>query len=127
MLKLIFIFNEFGEFREFSVNSDPTLYNLPSDYIYSDQIFGIFFYKFYDATDYLSAQNKCKQDGAELPVPKVFYLTSWSLFEVISNIVDQEICYVIKKKSGLKSQFVFIFHSNPISKIILSISRGILA
>ena len=49
---------------------DPTSYNLPPDYIYSDQPFGILFFKLYDGMNYLSAQKKCKQDGAALPVPK---------------------------------------------------------
>ena len=49
---------------------DPTSYNLPSDYIYSDQPFGILFFKLYGGMNYLSAQNICKEDGAALPVPK---------------------------------------------------------
>ena len=50
--------------------TDPASYNLPSDYIYSEQPFGTFFYKLYDKMDYTSAQNTCTQDGAVLLVPR---------------------------------------------------------
>ena len=52
------------------ISMDPASHNLPSDYIYSHQPFGTFFYKVYDKMDYTSAQNTCKQDGAVLPVPR---------------------------------------------------------
>ena len=49
---------------------DPTDYNLPSEYIYSQQPFGSFFYKLYDQMDYTAAQNTCTQFGSVLPVPR---------------------------------------------------------
>ena len=54
------------------ISTDPTVYNLPKDYIYSHQTFGTFFYKFYDNMDWWSAKNICDQHGAVLPVPKSF-------------------------------------------------------
>ena len=48
----------------------PADYNLPWDYVYSQQPFGSFFYKLYDKMDYTAAQNTCKQFGAVLPVPR---------------------------------------------------------
>jgi len=50
--------------------SDPTLYNLPDDYIYSDQTFGTFFFKFYENMDWYSAKKTCEEHGAKLPVPR---------------------------------------------------------
>ena len=49
--------------------SDPFYLHF-NDYIYSDQNFGKFFYKFYKEMDWNSAKNKCEQDGATLLVPK---------------------------------------------------------
>ena len=46
----------------------PADYNLPWDYIYSQQPFGSFFYKLYDEMDYTAAQNTCKQFGAVLQI-----------------------------------------------------------
>ena len=75
--KMLFKFNQtwtkINQIRAKIANNprmDPTDYNLPSDYIYSHQPFGSFFYKLYDKMDYTAAKNTCEQLGAVLPVPR---------------------------------------------------------
>merc|ERR1711915_170901 len=51
--------------------TDPATYNLPSDYVYSDNDWGKFFYKKLSRTmRWDTAKSTCAQDGAALPVPR---------------------------------------------------------
>ena len=42
----------------------------PADYIYSNQTFGSFYYKFYGINNWISAKLTCEKDRAVLPVPR---------------------------------------------------------
>ena len=59
------------EFPCFS-SSPPTPddYNLPSDYIFSETGFGEIFYKRYGRMKISDGRKTCKDDGANLPIPK---------------------------------------------------------
>lgn len=50
--------------------TDPTTYNLPADYIYTEKEFGTFFYKSRGRQDASRADASCRADGARLPVPR---------------------------------------------------------
>ena len=50
--------------------TDPTTYNLPADYIYTEKEFGTFFYKSRGRQDASRADASCRADSARLPVPR---------------------------------------------------------
>ena len=50
--------------------SDPTDYNLSSDYKFATKLWGNFFYKIYEPMSYTAAKVQCESDGAFLAVPR---------------------------------------------------------
>ena len=53
-----------------STSTTSTTSPAPAGYIYSNQTFGTFYYKFYEQKTWYDAKRACEKDGAELPVPR---------------------------------------------------------
>ena len=60
--------------------AEPEYYNLPDDYVLSNNTWGTIFYKTYDKMNFTAAQQQCASDGASLPLPKSGKLSNHNLY-----------------------------------------------
>ena len=57
--------------------ADPEYYNLPEDYLLSNNSWGTIFYKTYEKMNFTAAKEICAKDGSSLPLPK----SGWVFFD----------------------------------------------
>ena len=62
----------------------PEAYGLPSDYTYTENLWGSTFHKVYKKMSIEDARAQCKSDGAELPIPRSSPENGW-LVSLIPN------------------------------------------
>ena len=55
---------------DYVYSAKPEEFNLPSDYIFVENLWGSSFFKVYDRKDYSGAKGQCESDGTSLAIPR---------------------------------------------------------